>query len=313
MRSNRKEAKLERTVIMKKSIAALASLTLACAMLTPALAAEAEPPALISGPPAVISEAPEETKGRYTFEINGKDVPVDAVIMVPLRAIAEQLDFTVTWNGGGTVTVDSGEMHMIITVGENLYQAITSIEGAVGATAPLSLGAAPYVVDGTTYVPLEMFDVLLGNGAVTLEDGKIVIKTGSNEDDVQIPSPFIDCSSLAEASQVAGFGVRAPKSVGDYDRASISAIDGELIDILYESGDDTVRVRKGAGTEDISGDYNSYAETAVSEVDGMDVTMKGDGGRVSLAVWTSGEYTYSVSASAGMSRTEMADLIREIA
>ena len=168
------------------------------------------------------------------------------------------------------------------------------------------------VVDGTTYVPLEMFDMLLGNGAVTPEDGKIVIKTGSN-DDVQIPSPFIDCSSLAEASQVAGFGVRVPESVGDYDRTSISAIDGELIDILYESGDDTIRVRKGVGTEDISGDYNSYAETAVFQVDGMDVTMKGDCGRVSLAVWTSGEYTYSVSASAGMSRTEMADLICEIA
>lgn len=100
MRSNRKEAKLERTVIMKKSIAALASLTLACAMLTPALAAEAEPPALISEPPAVISEAPE-TSGRYTFEINGKDVSVDAVIMVPLRAIAEQLDFTVTGTAAG--------------------------------------------------------------------------------------------------------------------------------------------------------------------------------------------------------------------
>ena len=45
----------------------------------------------------------------------------------------------------------------------------------------------------------------------------------------------------------------------------------------------------------------------------MDVTMKGDGGRVSLAVWTSGEYTYSVGANVGMSRGEMADLIREIA
>ncbi len=45
----------------------------------------------------------------------------------------------------------------------------------------------------------------------------------------------------------------------------------------------------------------------------MEVTMKGDAGRVHLAVWTSGEYTYSVSASAGMSRGEMTALIREIA
>lgn len=162
---------------MKKTIATLMSLTAACAMFTPAFAVETESPTLISKPPAVISEAPEETTGRYTFEINGKDVPVDAVIIVPLRTIAEQLGFTVTWNGDGTVTVDSGEMHTTITIGEDSYQAITSIEGAVGATAPLSLGAAPYVVDGTTYVPLEMFNVLLGNGAVDLEDGKIVINS----------------------------------------------------------------------------------------------------------------------------------------
>ena len=295
---------------MKKTIAALMSLTVACAMFTPAFAAETESTAPISEPPAVLSETPEETAGRYTFEINGEDVSVDAVIMVPLRVIAQSLGFTVTWNGDGTVTVDSGEMHMTITIGEDSYQAITSIEGAVGATAPLSLGTAPYVVDGTTYVPLEMFNVLLGNDAGDLEDGKIVIHAENN---VQIPNPFIDCASLAKASQVAGFEMRAPEAVGDYDRVSISAIDGELIDVLYESGDDTVRVRKGAGTEDISGDYNSYAEAAVSKVDGMEVTMKGDSGKVYLAVWTSGEYTYSVSASAGMSHGEMADLIREIA
>lgn len=295
---------------MKKTIAALMSLTVACAMFTPAFAAETESPAPISEPPAVLSETPEETAGRYTFEINGEDVSVDAVIMVPLRVIAQSLGFTVTWNGDGTVTVDSGEMHMTITIGEDSYQAITSIEGAVGATAPLSLGTAPYVVDGTTYVPLEMFNVLLGNDAVDLEDGKIVIHAENN---VQIPNPFIDCASLAEASQVAGFEMRAPEAVGDYDRVSISAIDGELIDVLYESGDDTVRVRKGAGTEDISGDYNSYAEAAVSKVDGMEVTMKGGSGKAYLAAWTSGEYTYSVSASVGMSRGEMADLIREIA
>lgn len=295
---------------MKKTIAALMSLTVACAMFTPAFAAETESPAPISEPPAVLSETPEETAGRYTFEINGEDVSVDAVIMVPLRVIAQSLGFTVTWNGDGTVTVDSGEMHMTITIGEDSYQAITSIEGAVGATAPLSLGAAPYVVDGTTYVPLEMFNVLLGNDAGDLEDGKIVIHAENN---VQIPNPFIDCASLAEASQVAGFEMRAPEAVGDYDRVSISAIDGELIDVLYESGDDTVRVRKGAGTEDISGDYNSYAEAAVSKVGGMEVTMKGGSGKVYLAAWTSGEYTYSVGASVGMSRGEMADLIREIA
>ena len=64
---------------MKKTIAALMSLMVACAVFPPALAAETESPVLISEPPAVISETPAETTGRYPFEINGEDVSVDAV------------------------------------------------------------------------------------------------------------------------------------------------------------------------------------------------------------------------------------------
>ena len=54
-------------------------------------------------------------------------------------------------------------------------------------------------------------------------------------------------------------------------------------------------------------------EFTASNAGMVEVTMKGDAGKVHLAVWTNGEYTYSISASAGMSRGEMADLIREIA
>ena len=135
---------------MKKTIAALMSLTAACAMLTPAFAAGTESPAPISQPPAVISEAPEETTGRCTFEINGKDVPVDAVIIVPLRAIAEPLGFKVTWDNG-RVLVDDGTMHTTVTIGVDSYIVTTSADGMDGMSAPFSLGAAPYVVDGTTY------------------------------------------------------------------------------------------------------------------------------------------------------------------
>ena len=75
---------------MKKTIAALMSLMVACAVFPPALAAETESPVLISEPPAVISETPAETTGRYPFEINGEDVSVDAVDLVPLRVIASR-------------------------------------------------------------------------------------------------------------------------------------------------------------------------------------------------------------------------------
>lgn len=298
---------------MKKTIAALMSLTVACAMFTPAFAAETESPAPISEPPAVISETPEETTGRYTFEINGEDVSMDAVIMVPLRVIAEPLGFKVAWDNG-QVLVDNDVMHCVVTIGADSYIVTTSVDGMDGMSAPFSLGAAPYVVDGTTYVPLELFDALLGSkvGTITLDDNKLKINT-EGTGNVEIPNPFVECGTLAEAGEIGGFELRAPESVGDYDRTSILAMDGELIEVLYKSGDDTVSIRKAPGADDISGDFSSYAEATVSKVDGMEVTMKGDSGKVYLAVWTSGEYTYSVSASAGMSRGEMTDLIREIA
>ena len=44
----------------------------------------------------------------------------------------------------------------------------------------------------------------------------------------------------------------------------------------------------------------------------MEVMMKGNDGLIYLAVWTSGDYTYSVSVHSGITHTSMADLIAEI-
>ena len=154
---------------VQKTVSALAAaLVLAGAVSLPALAAEQTAP------------APESAAYGYPLERNGAAAAADVPVMVPLRTVAEALGFTVTWNGDGTVTVDSGEMHSVITIGEDRYQAVTSIEGAVGATGPLQLGAPPYVIQGTTYVPLKLFDVLLGSGAVTLDGGRIAVRTASD-------------------------------------------------------------------------------------------------------------------------------------
>ena len=298
---------------MKKTIAAATSLTLACAMLTPTFAAEPNPLTPTSEEPALISEIPEETSGRYTFEINGSDLSVDAVIMVPLRVIAEPLGFTVTWDDG-TVSLDNGIMHSTVTIGLDRYIVTTSVEGLAGMSAPFSLGAAPYVVDNTTYVPLELFDALLGNkaGTIILDDGKIKMNT-EKTGNVQIPNPFLECSSLTEASEIAGFELSAPEIIPEYDRTSILVVDGEMIEVLYQRGDATISIRKAAGTSNISGDYNHYAESAVSVVGGMEIMMKGDHNKAQLATWTKDGYTYAISASAGLGYAEMSDLIREVA
>ena len=120
-------------------------------------------------------------EGALPLTVNGAETGItvteeDGGYIVPLRALAEYLGYTVAWHGeDSTVTLDSGSMHATVTLGVNRYQAVTSLEGMVGMTAPFSLAAAPYAVDGTTYVPLELFVVLMGNpaDAVTANDGAV--------------------------------------------------------------------------------------------------------------------------------------------
>lgn len=157
---------------MKKLLTAALSLALMGTMALPAFAAPGEP--------SPISPAPEAgPRPGYSLRIDGENTGVRACIMVPLRPVAEQLGFTVTWNGDGTILLDDGTMHSTLTVGEDLYQVVTSVEGMVGMSAPFSLGMAPCVVKDTTYVPLGLFEALLGSqeGAVTVEDGVVSLKT----------------------------------------------------------------------------------------------------------------------------------------
>lgn len=101
--------------------------------------------------------------------IDGQESNTQLAVMVPARELAEELGYTVTWNGEDqSVTLDSGTMHANFKIGVNSYIAATSIEGAVGMTAPFSLSSAPVVSDGVTFVPLELFTVLNGNHADSL-------------------------------------------------------------------------------------------------------------------------------------------------
>ena len=297
---------------MKRIRVAAMSLTLACAMLLPAAAA-ANPAAQTPEKSILHAEAQEETPGCYTLEINGRDTEMNAVLMVPLRMVAESLGFTVSWDDG-TVLLDNGTMHTTVTIGLDRYIVSTSVEGIVGMSAPFSLGAAPYIVNNTAYVPLELFDALLGSkaGTITLDGGRIKIHT-EEAGNVQIANPYLVCGSLQEAAEAAGFSLAAPENIPGYDRVSILAVSRELIEVRYQSGEDTVSIRKAAGTGDISGDYNSYAESRSLSVNGMTVAVKGDHSRAYLATWTNDGYTYAISASAGLDVESLSGLIREVA
>ena len=84
---------------------------------------------------------------------------------------------------------------------------------------------------------------------------------------------------------------------------------GNLAEIQYAGNGQSAVFRKSAGTEDNSGDYESYRETADLSVQGNSVTLKGDGKTYALALWTDGTYAYSLRLSPGVPESAWAALI----
>ena len=133
-------------------------------------------------------------------------------------------------------------------------------------------------------------------------------------DIIGMPNPFTDFDTLAEAEKQTGFYITLPDAIGSSDNKIYRAMNDEMLEVIYMNGaDETGRVRKARGSEDISGDYNEYAESETVSVGGIDVLLKGDAGLVKLAVWTNDGYTYSVSSEAGLTADEMTALVSDVA
>ena len=79
----------------------------------------------------------------------------DDTLMVPLREIAEELGFTVEWNGEMRSVILNGGMYSL-KIDENSY--------VKGKMMPVELGSAPEIKDDLTYVPVEYFTEVLEAG-----------------------------------------------------------------------------------------------------------------------------------------------------
>lgn len=138
----------------------------------------------------------------------------------------------------------------------------------------------------------------------------------STEEAVQIPNPFVDCKTVEEAETIAGFKAAVPEKMPDgYTQETIRAVEHDLIELIYENGKKSIRIRKGKGSGDIGGDYNSYKENNTVTIGKFQVSIKGNDGKVSVAVWEDGEYSFAVSADpaeGGLRSSEISDIISSI-
>lgn len=126
--------------------------------------------------------------------------------------------------------------------------------------------------------------------------------------DQKLPNSFEDVASLEDAEKAAGFTFRAPDTLNGSDNVVYRVLtEGDkMIEIIYLKGEEEVaRIRKAPGSEDISGDYNEYAETTVAERSGISVKLKGKDGKVMTASWNLDGYSYSLTNDSGMEAEEI--------
>ena len=85
--------------------------------------------------------------------------------MVPLREVAEAAGFTVTWDAENRAVILNDGVYSL-KIGENSY--------VKGKMMPLTLNAAPEIVNDLTYVPAEFFAEVTESATV---DGTSLVVT----------------------------------------------------------------------------------------------------------------------------------------
>ncbi len=153
----------------------------------------------------------------------------------------------------------------------------------------------------------------VGSGSVQTET-----ELSSDEEITGGSAPFQEYESMEDASAAAGFDLVVPETPAGLSEQLIQVYDTDpaMIEIIYSDGEESVTIRKEAsgsdGERDISGVYVEYEEQTTEELNGNHVNLSGENQLVYVATWLSGDCNYSVYSDAGMSRSDLLDLIVEI-
>ena len=122
-------------------------------------------------------------------------------------------------------------------------------------------------------------------------------------ENVMVMNPFTTHETLAEAEKAANITLTLPEDLTSHGEIIYRAANSEalnLIEVIYTDEDGEVRIRKGVGEEDISGVYTEYAVETEYCGDDLSFTLKGDGEKDYLAIWSADDFRYSIYAEQGM-------------
>ena len=153
--------------------------------------------------------------------------------------------------------------------------------------------------------------LFLFTGMISLAGCQYLQTSKPKEENAQIANPFHDCKNMEDAEALAGFDMKTPDNVPEYKKAVIQAIKGELLQVYYAKGEEELLIRKGNGSDDISGIYEEFDSEEQVSSNGKKIALKSNGTKTYLATWTKENYAYSIWCSEGMDKKEILNLVRQ--
>ena len=135
-------------------------------------------------------------------------------------------------------------------------------------------------------------------GALTLPG--LLSTPAQKEPETMVANGMAELPSRSDLSDAVGFPVKSAETLPFFPREiHYTSYWGDMAQIDYTNEDASACFRQSLGTDDNSGNWNEYPAQCDLSVGTLSVTLKGDVSQYTLAVWTDGTYSYSLSLSAG--------------
>ena len=147
------------------------------------------------------------------------------------------------------------------------------------------------------------------------KEAAVQVQVESESELTQIPNPWIDCATIKEAEEKAGFEITVPDQLNGYEEKDISVMERDMIQVQFSHGEEILYFRKGLTEKDgtdISGDYKEADTFEKVELGGRTVTFKEANYRILTAAWTDGDYSYAIGSSAGTEVESMTGLVQSL-
>ena len=144
------------------------------------------------------------------------------------------------------------------------------------------------------------------------DSGELESSVPSSNEETMVGSSYgiVELEDTAALSEAVGFPVEDLTSLPfEVRQVTYCSYFNDFAEIDYISDSQSLSYRKAKGTEDISGNYNEYQNDKHLTIHGLDILLKGNSEKYTLAVWTDGTYAYALSFEQEVTEEEITTII----